>query len=520
MSRRLRAAAITGCTALLCATAGLSASPVAADGTPPPFTLAPAFGEVGQTLTLTAQGTTTFPTDGSATVTFNDDAPATSIQAVSPTVLDVVVPTDASTGPVAVVAGTTTYDGPTFTLQQPATLSATLTPTVLTYGQRAVVDATLLTSGSVIVPVSGATVTLQHRSNDAGSWHTASGTGAEMTGGDGKVSWKVRPARNGEYRASFAETPEYAATASNPLDMSVSPQISVAPITSAPVGTDTQITGSIRPHLAGRVFLEELEGGSWHHVEQALARHGSFTFEIDPSAYTLLHYRVLRPGDASHHGALSRVLNIQAVHQLLAYGSSGSDVLALQKRLRVLHYDVGPKSSYYGWDMVHAVTAFEKVQGFTRNGDAGPDVWGRLAYPKRPHLRHTSVKGTSVEVDLTKQILMIGKNGHVWRILDTSTAGGYTYTDSAGLQATAITPTGHFTIQYKVDHLVKDKLGTLWRPSYFNDEGDAIHGEGDTNYGGDVPAYPASHGCVRITDLAVNRYYNVFAVGVPVWIYR
>jgi lipoprotein-anchoring transpeptidase ErfK/SrfK len=126
----------------------------------------------------------------------------------------------------------------------------------------------------------------------------------------------------------------------------------------------------------------------------------------------------------------------------------------------------------------------------------------------------------AVEVNLTSQILMIAKYGKVWRILDTSTAGGYTYTDSAGFAATAITPTGRFTIRYKVDHLVTDKLGSLWRPSYFDYSGDAIHGEGDGNSGGDVPPYAASHGCVRITDLAVNRYYDLFAVGTPVWIYH
>lgn len=521
MSRWLRAAAVTGCTALLCATAGLSASPAAADDAPvTSFTLAPAFGQAGQTLTLTAQGTTTFPTDGSAGVTFNDDVTATSIQAVSPTVLDVVVPTNASTGPVAVVAGTTTYDGPTFTLQQSTAWTATLTPALLTFGHKAVVGAKLETTGTLTLPVSGAVATLQHRLGDSGAWHRAPGAADEMTSDDGTVSWKVQPASNGEYRVHFAETPEYGAAVSDPLEMRVRPQITVQPVTAAPVGSNTRIAGSVHPHVSGRVVLERLQGSSWHHIGSTQAHHGKFGFEIDPSTYSLLHYRVLRPGDATHHVALSRVLTIQAVHRVLVYGSSGADVLALQKRLRALHYDVGSKSSYYGWDMIHAVTAFEKVQGFARNGDAGPDVWARLAYPKRPRLKYRSVHGTSVEVNLTKQILMIAKNGHVWRILDTSTAGGYTYTDSAGLQATAITPTGHFVIQYKIDHLVKDKLGTLWRPSYFDSSGDAIHGEGDSNYGGDVPPYAASHGCVRITDLAVNRYYNVFAIGVPVWIYH
>jgi hypothetical protein len=246
---------------------------------------------------------------------------------------------------------------------------------------------------------------------------------------------------------------------------------------------------------------------------------GQFSFTVKPLAYALIHYRVERPADATHAAAVSRTLNIEVVNRELRYGDSGPDVRTLQQRLRQLHYDVGPRSSFYGWDMVHAVTAFQKVQGFHRDGVATTQVWTSLSHPKKAHLRHRTT-GTAVEVNLTKQILMIAKNGHIWRILDTSTAGGYTYTDSAGYQATAITPTGHFTIQSKINGLVKDKLGTLWRPSYFDSSGDAIHGEGDSNYGGDVPPYPASHGCVRITDLAVDRYYNTLAIGVPVWIYH
>ncbi|MGN6472494.1 MAG: L,D-transpeptidase family protein, partial [Mycobacteriales bacterium] len=305
-----------------------------------------------------------------------------------------------------------------------------------------------------------------------------------------------------------------------PLAMAVRPVITVNHISVVPAQTPTQITGRIRPKLAGRLYLEQLRGHSWHRVQKTTPHHGQFSFTVKPLAYALIHYRVERPSDATHHLAVSRELNIQVVNRELRYGDSGADVRTLQRRLRALHYDVGPSSSFYGWDMVHAVTAFQKVMGFHRDGIAHPQVWTSLTHPKRAHLRHPTKSGTEVEVNLTQQILMIAKNGHIWRILDTSTAGGYTYTDSAGYQATAVTPTGHFTIQYKINRLVKDKLGTLWRPSYFDSSGDAIHGEGDSNYGGDVPPYPASHGCVRITDLAVDRYYNVLAIGVPVWIYH
>ena len=67
---------------------------------------------------------------------------------------------------------------------------------------------------------------------------------------------------------------------------------------------------------------------------------------------------------------------------------------------------------------------------------------------------------------------------------------------------------GHFSIQYKQTGWQKSKLGELYYPSYFTNTGYAIHGEGNGNGGGEVPPYPNSHGCVRITNNAVLRYYN------------
>jgi N-acetylmuramoyl-L-alanine amidase len=35
-----------------------------------------------------------------------------------------------------------------------------------------------------------------------------------------------------------------------------------------------------------------------------------------------------------------------------------------------------------------------------------------------------------------------------------------------------------------------------------------------------VPAYPASHGCVRVTVPAMNRLWPLLRVGMPVSVYR
>jgi hypothetical protein len=519
MSRWLRVAAVTGCAATLWTVGGLDAWAFADDGNS--FTVSPSYGPVGQTVTLTAEGTTTFPTDGTASVTFNQDVSATAVDSVSPTQLTVVVPDGASTGPVDVVAADTTYAGPTFTLQQPTSWTASLTPAIVTYGHKAMVSAALSTAGAVSGPVAGAAATLEHRKSSSGAWHAVTNAAHKSTSANGRVRWMVQPNRNGQYRVVFGETPAYSGSTSTPLSMAVRPLIKVHKIATAPAGTPTHINGRIFPKNLGSLYLEKRGGGGWHGVEKSSAHHGHFNFTVSPEAYSVAHYRITRPADASYSTGISRSLNIEVVNRLLHYGDQGPDVRTLQSRLRALHYDVGPKTSYYGWDMLHAVTAFEKVQGFHRDGVATTRVWKALAHPKKVHLHHRNSGRYEVEVNLTKQVLTIAKNGKVWRILDTSTGGGYSYTGSNGQPSVAITPTGHFTVQYKQTGWQKSKLGELYYPSYFTNTGFAIHGEGDTNAGSNVPSYPASHGCVRITNSAVLRYYyKVFTVGTPVWIFR
>ncbi|HVT19918.1 MAG TPA: L,D-transpeptidase family protein [Mycobacteriales bacterium] len=519
MSRRLRAAAVAGCTALICTATGIGASAAAADGSDS-FTVDPSYGQVGQTVTLTAQGTTTFPTDGSAAVTFSEDVAATTVDPVSSTQMTVVVPDGATTGPVDVVASDTTYTGPTFTLQQPTTWTASLSPAVITYRHQAMVSAALSTAGAVSGPVVGAAATLQHRSSDSAPWRTVGKSGQKSTSANGRVRWMVQPSHNAQYRVVFAQTPAYGGSTSSPLSLAVRPLIKVHKVTAAPAGTPTEITGRIWPKNAGPIYLEKRAGRQWHGVKRTTPHHGRFSFTVSPEAYSVAHYRITRPADARHALGLSRALHIEVINRILRYGASGPDVRTLQSRLRHLHYDVGPKSSFYGWDMVHAVTAFQKVQGLHRDGVAYTKVWKALAHPKKVHLRNHTDR-TEVEVNLTKQILVIAKHGKVWRILDTSTGGGYSYTGSNGYPAVAITPTGHFSVQYKQTGWQKSKLGELYYPSYFTNTGFAIHGEGDTNSGSNVPPYPASHGCVRISNRAVLRYYyKVFTVGTPVWIYR
>ena len=189
---------------------------------------------------------------------------------------------------------------------------------------------------------------------------------------------------------------------------------------------------------------------------------------------------------------------------------SGADVLALERRLTELRYDVGPMSGYYDYDTRLAVMAFQKVQGLPRTGVADAVTRARLGTPLAPALRRP-LQGLSVEIDLTKQELLYARDGVVQRILPVSSGNNELYTVD-GITSRAVTPVGSFRVQRKINGIRVSRLGQLFQPAYFVG-GYAIHGSPS------VPAYPASHGCIRVTQPAMNRLFPILPIGTPVTIY-
>jgi N-acetylmuramoyl-L-alanine amidase len=197
---------------------------------------------------------------------------------------------------------------------------------------------------------------------------------------------------------------------------------------------------------------------------------------------------------------------------VLRLGSRGSAVKTLQQRLAGLHYfDVDTANGVFGQNTYHAVIAFQKVQGLTRDGVVGPATWAKLAKPYVPAPRYR-LPTASLEVNLAKQVLYYARNGTIQRIIDASTGSGAWYY-SQGRWARAITPTGRFHIYWRYsDGWQPGPLGSMYRPNYFY-AGYAVHGMTS------VPAYPASHGCVRMTVPTMDRMWSSLWVGMPVAIY-
>ncbi|MBV9369836.1 MAG: murein L,D-transpeptidase, partial [Frankiales bacterium] len=381
----------------------------------------------------------------------------------------------------------------------------------LVYPKATYVRATLTAAGHGIA---GQSATLLVRGVGATSWSPA--PGPQTTNANGAVAFLVKPTRTTDYAVRFAASSTAAAVQSAGARIASRPTLSVSMPVVATILTPQRFTGAVHPATAGTVLLQRYLSGAWHLAGTATAdRYGRFAFNLPAwktkGVYT---FRVLRPADAQHLATSTSAKPIQAVDRTLRSGMTGADVTFLQQRLRALHYDVPAVTGVFNYDTLHAVIAFEKVQKLARDGVVSATVWSRLGRPTLPRLLHPLAGVSAVEIDLTRQVLFYAVNGVIVRILDVSTGGGYTFVDSSGNLSKAITPQGHFHIQYKINKWVTSKLGTLYRPAYFNTSGYAIHGEGE------VPSYPASHGCVRITVPAMDRMYSLLNVGMSVWIYH
>ena len=197
----------------------------------------------------------------------------------------------------------------------------------------------------------------------------------------------------------------------------------------------------------------------------------------------------------------------------LVLGDRGPEVLAVQKRLRDLGYWLGEPDGHFGGLTQQAVWALQKASGLGTDGVVGPGTKRALADGVRPRAQ---LSGDGVEIDLARQLVMVVRGGRADIILNTSTGGGYTYADlvNKGNTLVARTPTGRFRVSFVVDGPDDGPYGSLFRPRYFA-PGIAVHGSPS------IPPYPASHGCARVSDAAINMIWanDLMPMGSRVYVH-
>jgi hypothetical protein len=279
----------------------------------------------------------------------------------------------------------------------------------------------------------------------------------------GRYRAAIRLRKPGRYRAVYAGV----SSAERPIR--VRPRLVVSIPATVAAGTAPTFAARLVPPGAGAVTIRVRAAG-----RTVATRRGTSSAKLRLRARPagLLRVQVAtrpRPGFT----AALRTSSTRIVQPALAAGSRGPSVLALEQRLRELRYALRGVDTVYGTDTVEAVLAFQKVHGLPRTGRVDSALWRRLAAAQVPVPRYGT--GDHIEIDKTRNVLYEVTGGRVNRIVHVSTG------------ATGNTPLGTFHVYRKVGGWD----WVLWYPMYFL-RGFAIHGYPS------VPAYPASHGCVRV----------------------
>jgi len=178
-------------------------------------------------------------------------------------------------------------------------------------------------------------------------------------------------------------------------------------------------------------------------------------------------------------------------------GSHGPVVTLLKEGLRGLGYPAGSGPSWTD-KLGRAVMAFRKTNNLERVFTAGREVVQKVfAHEGAFRLRHPGA-GKHVEFDWSRQVLALANGATVVAV----------YHASSGKPST---PTVFGTYHFYLKAPGTNAKG-MFDANYFT-RGYAVHGYPD------VPAYAASHGCIRVSNADAPTIFGWIAVGDPIFVY-
>jgi hypothetical protein len=309
--------------------------------------------------------------------------------------------------------------------------------------------------------------------------------------GDGTFRIPVRVGQPGPFRVGSA------GTFSPSVTVRIYPLLRVRIVGARVVGKPLAVTARLRPASAGALRIRIVRSG-----RQTLVRLARGSQRVRLGTSTVANLSVLVDTRPAHgYAPVSQQVRLSVRPPLLEYGSASPAVAELLRRLAALHYAIPRVQTTFDADVLESVYAFEKVQGLPRTGVADAAFWKRLDDPIVPKPRYAG-PAAHIEVDKTRQVLFLVRDGQVVLISPVSTAGIAGY----------YTPVGRFAIYRKVPGYDPSPLGILYKPMYFVG-GYAIHGNPS------VPPYPASHGCIRVPNFVIERLYPTQPYGETVYVY-
>jgi hypothetical protein len=272
------------------------------------------------------------------------------------------------------------------------------------------------------------------------------------------------------------------------------------------VGDRVRAVGKVRPYVGGqRVAVRLGRKGDTVAEKTPLVRQvqgknfGRFKLKSKPLLKSG-NYRVRasKAPTAEQAGASAKSEKFRLSFPDLDPGDSGEAVGVFNDLLRKRGYYTSGGNGYSA-RTARAVLAFRKVNGMARNFQATPGIFQTLAAGKGSFKLRYPNAGRHVEIDLSKQVMVLADNGRPV----------HTFHVSTGTIATPSDPGGYTFYRREPGF---NNVG-MYYSVYYNG-GEAIHGYHS------VPPHPASHGCIRNPIPDSVFIYNWVQLGMKVWVYN
>lgn len=316
---------------------------------------------------------------------------------------------------------------------------------------------------------------------------TGSGWGlldTTTTAADGAYTFALPAKGPGSYaaKAGGKDSPE--------VELRIRPRVTLDLAGLPYPGSGLYLRGRLKPATAGALTLRV----GTHVWPVKVRARGKFRAPLptrDPGYFRA----TLKVTPLEGFAAIRRRRHFRIRAPYLSVGSSERAVLALERRLRDLHYAIRDVNQSYGGATYEAVLAFQKVHGMSRTGRVDPEFWRVFGRSHVPQAR--IARGDHIEVSKTRQYLFEVRRGKVVRVVHVSTG------------ATGNTPVGRFRVYLKTPGL--NSRG-MYYSNYFL-RGFAVHGYAS------VPPWPASHGCVRIPMWLAPGLYARWPLATTIYIY-
>jgi hypothetical protein len=268
-------------------------------------------------------------------------------------------------------------------------------------------------------------------------------------------------------------------------------------------GRSFHVGGVLRPNVAGQTLTAKIyRDGRRIATKRARTvaapdgRSALFSLLVKGGRAGLYGIKVSHQRSAQLDRVRAPTVRVLAVSGNIGSGQRGVAVRLLQRGLAKLHYAV-PRSGVYDAGTQRAVLAWRKMTHRARTFSASRDVLlGVLGGRGAWKVRHPK-DGHHVEADISLQLLVLVNGAKVQRI----------YHMSSGKPSTP-TVLGRFHV-YRKDPGYNSE--GMFDSNYFI-RGYAIHGYAS------VPAFAASHGCLRIPLADAPYVYGWLRMGDVVWV--